>query len=744
MSGVQTNNSQSGKPGGLSLGFKLHTCQSSTEIKKQSNANKHQKSKGKRNNRRTKIQQNNIQTNEMEIKKQEFIELGSESISTLIDNDHLNCDNATSLHDLQCGTGIFVVQAFLEKKSLKRVLGIESNKEFFYFACKNLLNLVKNTYNNRRFLLVEHIPGVKLTIAEKLAKDLEDKKKFKKGDVVVCLNPLKRSINKRENYNGIIDKVYDDGIHYDVRMYITKKILKNVHRESIFKSGNERTLEIAKGNLFERSDSFRSDILLLPYVISNDSFKSLLLTGCKRSMFGARILSYFQLESWDDYPMESLRRIDINVYDFDRFNCNLGNNKKIYIYEHVLSHKLPSQPKECESNIKVGMQVSIIDNISQHWFVSDVKKVLKDRIVIERVKWEIKESEEIKFNEQRIRLIKNRFKIGDNIIAYSPKNINNGDIDGEMYTLYDSQVLNVNIDGTYVIQYSDGEVHHKVLDIWMFKKYYAKYKENDILLALRYDLNDSNDDDDDDEVKENVLSPEYTVPNDMINIINVDKPDFGIKQLEISLLDYIASNDGQDNGYENEFTKELIKEEKIRDLDQHMPKDNKKKPQGIWGNEMPEVLEPDLDSQYIELLTSLKKNKKNIPELGKELTKSNIELLTEEEAEYQVEVVKRVYKKYIVLQFQISTSLPKQIIKDVYVKISYDDTELTNFTCPYITKDKSGNALTIIERENDDSDDDDDDDDDEDLYDTPNIVTGGYQPMSVTTPIAPDMGSTPQ
>jgi len=36
------------------------------------------------------------------------------------------------------------------------------------------------------------------------------------------------------------------------------------------------------------------------------------------------------------------------------------------------------------------------------------------------------------------------------------------------------------------------------------------------------------------------------------------------------------------------------------------------------------------------------------------------------------------------------------------------------------------------------------DDDDEDLYDTPNIVTGGYQPMSVTTPIAPDMGSTPQ
>lgn len=74
----------------------------------------------------------------------------------------------------------------------------------------------------------------------------------------------------------------EDGIHYDVELSATKKV-KRVHKESMFKPGTERTFEVAKGNLFERSDSFRSDIIMLPFSVSNDSFRSLLLTGCKRS-----------------------------------------------------------------------------------------------------------------------------------------------------------------------------------------------------------------------------------------------------------------------------------------------------------------------------------------------------------------------------------------------------------------------------------------------------------------------------
>ena len=69
-------------------------------------------------------------------------------------------------------------------------------------------------------------------------------------------------------------------------MAATKTVMKKVHKESLFKPGTERTFEIARGNLFERSDSFRSEIILLPYSISNDSFRSLLLTGCKRSPIG--------------------------------------------------------------------------------------------------------------------------------------------------------------------------------------------------------------------------------------------------------------------------------------------------------------------------------------------------------------------------------------------------------------------------------------------------------------------------
>ena len=105
--------------------------------------------------------------------------------------------------------------------------------------------------------------------------------------MVYCFIPLKqKNIKKRDNYQGIVRAVNADGIHYEVEMSATKTVHKNVHKESMFKPGTERTFEIARGNLFERSDSFRSDILLLPYSISNDSFRSLLLTGCKRSPIG--------------------------------------------------------------------------------------------------------------------------------------------------------------------------------------------------------------------------------------------------------------------------------------------------------------------------------------------------------------------------------------------------------------------------------------------------------------------------
>ena len=123
----------------------------------------------------------------------------------------------------------------------------------------------------------------KQTIAQKSSASELATKSFKVGDVVYAFIPLKQNnIKKRDNYQGIVRAVDGDGIHFDVEMSATKRVSR-LHKESLFTPGTERTFEIVRGNLFERSDSFRSDIILLPFSVSNDSFRSLLLTGCKRS-----------------------------------------------------------------------------------------------------------------------------------------------------------------------------------------------------------------------------------------------------------------------------------------------------------------------------------------------------------------------------------------------------------------------------------------------------------------------------
>merc|ERR1712130_182887 len=100
----------------------------------------------------------------------------------------------------------------------------------------------------------------------------------------------------------------------------------------------------------------------------------------------------------------------------------------------------------------------------------------------------------------------------------------------------------------------------------------------------------------------------------------------------------------------------------------------------------------------------IKAKKKDLPDLGREICVSSVELLTEPEAEYQAEVIKRVYSKYIVLQFNIAQSIESQLITDVYVDIDYDESPIINVTCPVIksNSNENGICLAIIERGEDD------------------------------------------
>ena len=440
------------------------------------------------------------------------IDLYTSSTQRLLDNKHLNAANAISLHDLQCGTATVALQAFLSYKNLRRVFGIEQNKNLFLWATKNLMSLIKNGYQNNRYLLVEQIPYLKMvchthhhhlqslrkcviflistqTIAQKSSETELERKKFKIGEVVYAFIPLKQNnIKKRDNYTGTIRGIHEGGTHFDVEMSATKTVIKKVHKESIFKPGTERTFEIVRGDLFGRCDSFRADVIFLPYSISNDSFRSLLLTGCKRSPIGSRILSFSHLESWDGFPQFQLRRVDYNVYDNDRYNTNMSPHQKLYVYQHTLSHKQASSPKDIITYCRLNSEVTIRDPKLKHWFTAKVLGINdKTKSIMVRKNGFLEDTgiEEIKIEEQRIHLISRRFKEGDLICAYCPKMIDNEH--DELYTLFRAQVMECNSDGTYGIQYEDGENLAKINECYIFKRTEYKYQEGQLCVALRYD-----------------------------------------------------------------------------------------------------------------------------------------------------------------------------------------------------------------------------------------------------------------
>jgi len=308
---------------------------------------------------------------------------------------------------------------------------------------------------------------------------------------VIAFLPLKQNnIKKRDNYQGVVRAVDPDGIHYDVEMAVTQKVVKRVHKETMFRPGTERTFEIARGNLFERSDSFRSDIILLPFSVSNDSFRSLLLTGCKRSPIRSRLLSYHHLEEWDGFPQFQLRRVDSNIYDNDRYDSNLSPFHTLYLYEHILSVSMASSPKEIAMHCGIGSAVKVRDPQQQQWFSAKVVAINNSTKMITVEKHGFRsgtEREMIKIDEQRLHLIRRRFNVGDLVASYCPKMLEK-DHD-EMYTLYKGQVVALNVDGSHAVQFQDGETVAKVDAVHIFSAAAARHRfeEGQQCVALRYD-----------------------------------------------------------------------------------------------------------------------------------------------------------------------------------------------------------------------------------------------------------------
>ena len=140
-------------------GFKVHSL---SQVNNTSKPSPKKNKKNSPNKNRNKQNQQSPQSSPFSTISNNTIELYTSSVSRLLDSKHLNAAKATSLHDLQCGTATVALQAFLSYPNLRRVFGIEQNKNLFHWATKNLMSLIKNGYQNTKYLLVEQIPSNKM------------------------------------------------------------------------------------------------------------------------------------------------------------------------------------------------------------------------------------------------------------------------------------------------------------------------------------------------------------------------------------------------------------------------------------------------------------------------------------------------------------------------------------------------------------------------------------------------------
>lgn len=153
-----TNNNSFNASNSFVYGFKVHSL-SQVNAQKQPSPKKNKKNSPNKNRNK---QNQTQQSSPFSTISNNTIELYTSSVSRLLDAEHLNAGKATSLHDLQCGTATVALQAFLSYPNLRRVFGIEQNKNLFHWATKNLMALIKNGYQNKKFLLVEQIPSNKM------------------------------------------------------------------------------------------------------------------------------------------------------------------------------------------------------------------------------------------------------------------------------------------------------------------------------------------------------------------------------------------------------------------------------------------------------------------------------------------------------------------------------------------------------------------------------------------------------
>jgi len=212
------------------------------------------------------------------------------------------------------------------------------------------------------------------------------------------------------------------------------------------------------------------------------------------------------------------------------------------------------------------------------------------------------------------------------------------------------------------------------------------------------------------EEKNEEEKPEVVENSVLLDMVRVRPPPFDLRQLESSLLVYLNDADFE-KPFGDDHVKAFIEQETASGGASPQRKSEQKAGEAEHGDVYNLGAQSSITEERWTALLESKANQADFPDLGAALCVSSAQSLTEPEAEYQVEAIKRVFTKFVVLQFNVSQCIEGQLITDVYVDVDYDEAPILNVTAPVIKcDDEGGIALAIIERAEEDGDGDEDED----------------------------------
>ncbi|CAI0377270.1 unnamed protein product, partial [Linum tenue] len=157
--------------------------------------------------------------------------------------------------------------------------------------------------------------------------------------------------------------------------------------------------------------------------------------------------------------------------------------------------------------------------------------------------------------------------------------------------------------------------------------------------------------------------------------------------LETSLRNYVAAEEAFDiNSVPKEVKSQPLAEKKAP---------GKKQPTGLGA---PPAAPPSTVDAYEKLLSSIPE----LASLGKPFKSSAPTELTEAETEYAVNVVKHIYDRHVVFQYNCTNTIPEQLLEEVSVVVDSSDAEEFSFvlskplrSLPY---DSPGQTFAVFEK----------------------------------------------